>query len=124
MSLAIGASLQVVSAEDPETEDSQPLESLAITSAATFNQSLTGRVYVWDQGRLRPASQARVSTGSAQVRTDSSGWFEFAPEDRTGNLSIVQPGYDIVRRPIYYDQSGRRPASPGGPRGCTSPSAK
>ena len=62
-------------------------------------------MYVWDQGRLRPASQARVSTGSAQVRTDSSGWFEFAPEERTGNLSIVQPGYDIVRRPIYYDQS-------------------
>ena len=46
-----------------------------------------------------------MSTGSAQVRTDSSGWFEFAPEERTGNLSIVQPGYDIVRRPIYYDQS-------------------
>ena len=105
MSLAAAASVRMVDAEDPATEDSQPLESLAITSAATFNQSLTGRVYVWDQGRLRPASQARVSTGSAQVRTDSSGWFEFAPEERTGSLSIVQPGYDIVRRPIYYDQS-------------------
>ena len=79
--------------------------STAITSAATFSESLTGRVYIWDQGRLRPASQARVSTGSALVRTDGSGQFEFAPEQRTGNLSIVQPGYDVVRRPIYYDQS-------------------
>ncbi|MXX48051.1 MAG: hypothetical protein F4Z38_07020 [Chloroflexi bacterium] len=105
-----GASLRVVGAEDPGVADSQlgaasGSESTALTSAAAFSRNLTGRVYVWDQGRLRPAAQARVSTGSALVRTDSSGRFEFAPEQRTGNLSIVQPGYDVVRRPIYYDQS-------------------
>ncbi len=89
-----------VVAEDPEPP-SQP----AITSAATVGERLTGRVYIWDQGRLRPASQAKVSTGSALVRTDSSGRFEFAAEQRTGSLTIIQPGYDVVRRPIYYDES-------------------
>lgn len=80
-------------------------DSSAITSSAAFSRNLTGRVYVWDQGRLRPAALAHVSTGNALVRTDSSGSFEFAPDQRTGSLSIVQPGYDVVRRPIYYDQS-------------------
>lgn len=105
-----GASLRIVGADEPAAEEAQAEEistggSPAINSAAAFSQALTGRVYVWDQGRLRPASQARVSTGSAMVRTDSSGRFEFGPEERTGSLSIIQPGYDIVRRPIYYDQS-------------------
>ena len=101
-----GAALNIVAAEAPEIAE-HPLveESTAITSAATFTKSLSGRVYVWDHGRLRPASQARVSTGSALVRTDSSGRFEFSPDQRSGTLSIVQPGYDTVRRPIYYDQS-------------------
>ena len=105
-----GASLRVVGAEDPvlsetQAEETSGGESVAFTSAAVFSSNLTGRVYVWDQGRLRPAAQARVSTGSALVRTDSSGRFEFAPEQRTGSLSVIQPGYDVVRRPIYYDQS-------------------
>ena len=94
---------QSVGAEDPETSASGA--STAITASANFSNSLTGRVYVWDQGRLRPAERARVSTGSALVHTDSSGRFEFAPEARTGNLSIIQPGFDVVRRPIYYDES-------------------
>lgn len=110
LAFVAGASLRVVGAEEPGLAESQlgeasGGESTAITSAAAFSRNLTGRVYVWDQGRLRPAAQARVSTGSAQVRTDSGGRFEFAPEQRTGNLSIIQPGYDVVRRPIYYDQS-------------------
>ncbi|MCY4620001.1 MAG: hypothetical protein OXD50_15815 [Chloroflexi bacterium] len=101
-----GAALNIVAAEDPElSEDLPGEESTAITSAASFTKNLSGRVYVWDQGRLRPASQARVSTGSAVVRTDSSGRFEFAPDQRSGSLAIIQPGYDTVRRPIYYDQT-------------------
>ena len=101
-----GAALNIVAAEDPElSEDLPGEESTAITSAATFTKNLSGRVYVWDQGRLRPASQARVSTGNAVVRTDSSGRFEFAPDQRSGSLAIIQPGYDTVRRPIYYDQT-------------------
>ena len=109
-SFAAGTSLRPLSAEDPVADVSQDGEagasaSAAITSATRFSQSLTGRVYVWDQGRLRPALLARVSTGNAMVRTDSSGRFEFAPEDRTGSLTIVQPGYDVVRRPIYYHES-------------------
>ncbi len=101
-----GAALNIVAAEDPELPEHLPGEgSAAITSAATFSKKLSGRVYVWDQGRLRPASQARVSTGSAVVRTDSSGRFEFAPDQRSGSLAIIQPGYDTVRRPIYYDQT-------------------
>ena len=77
---------------------------MAITAAA-FTENLSGRVYVWENGRLRPASEAQVSTGSALVRTDPSGRFEFSADQRTGSLSIVQPGYNIVRRPIYFDQS-------------------
>ena len=104
--IVAGAALNIVAAEDPErSEDLPGEESTAITSAATFTKNLSGRVYVWDQGRLRPASQARVSTGNAVVRTDSSGRFEFAPDQRSGALAIIQPGYDTVRRPIYYDQT-------------------
>ncbi len=109
MSLAAGASLRFVSAQDPDLEDALTVEAPIIGSAgltsATTARNLTGRVYVWDQGRLRPAAQVRVSTGSALVRTDSSGRFEFTPDQRTGTLAFVQPGYDIVHRPVYYDQS-------------------
>lgn len=102
--LLAGATLRVVDAEEPTQTDAHGEELTGVTAAA-FSSELNGRVYVWDQGRLRPASQARVSTGSALVRTDSSGRFYFAPGQRTGSLSVVQPGYDIVRRPIYYDQT-------------------
>ncbi len=101
--LVAGASLQSARAEGPEAD---PVgASFAMTSSASFSNNLSGRVYVWDQGRLRPAERARVSTGTALVHTDSSGRFEFAAEERTGNLSIIQPGFDVVRRPIYYDRS-------------------
>ena len=101
-----GGWLPSAGAEEPSAEEPGPAaEFTAITSSVSSSASLTGRVYVWDGGRLRPASHARVSTGAAQVRTDSGGRFEFSPEQRTGSLSIVQPGYDTVRRPIYYDQS-------------------
>ena len=93
----------VVRADTPEadSEDGSP----ALTASIEFEESLTGRVYVWDDGRLRPAADASVSTGSVVVRTDVTGRFEFEAEHRTGNLAIVQPGYDVVRRPIYFDQS-------------------
>ena len=100
-----GAALQVVEAEDPDRDDALVLESAAIMSAVNATSNLSGRVYVWDGGRLRPAAQARVSTGTALARTDSSGRFEFAPEQRTGALAVVQPGYDTVRRPIYFDRT-------------------
>lgn len=99
-----GAALRIVEADEPDEEDAVIEESTAITAAA-YSKNLSGRVYVWDHGRLRPAAEARVSTGSAQVRTDASGRFEFQPAQRTGQLSIVQPGYDTVRRPIYYDRT-------------------
>lgn len=99
-----GAALRVVDAEEPSHAEVEAEELTGLTAAA-FSTNLSGRVYIWDQGRLRPASQARVSTGSALVRTDSSGRFSFAPGQRTGSLSVIQPGYDIVRRPIYYDQT-------------------
>lgn len=99
-----GAALRVVDAEEPGDEEVNNAESIAIT-AASYSNSLSGRVYVWDRGRLRPASEARVSTGNALVRTDASGSFEFSAEQRTGSLSIVQPGYDTVKRPIYYDRT-------------------
>ncbi len=102
--VAAGSAFHVVNAEEPGEEEISTDESTAITSAA-FSKNLSGRVYVWDRGRLRPASEARVSTGSALVRTDTSGRFEFSAEQRTGSLSIVQPGYDTVRRPIYYDRT-------------------
>ncbi len=110
MSLAAGTWLRGAGAEGPDgagslLEQVVPPGSAALTSSAGFSEKLTGRVYVWDQGRLRPAERARVSTGSAQVRTDSSGRFEFMPDERTGNLAIIQPGYDVVRRPVYYDRS-------------------
>ncbi len=77
----------------------------ALGFAATFSSELSGRVYVWSRGRLRPVSHARVSTGTTLVRTDENGRFDFQPGERTGQLSIVHPGYDVVRRPIYFDQS-------------------
>ncbi|MDE2892093.1 MAG: hypothetical protein OXN86_06295 [Chloroflexota bacterium] len=99
-----GAALRVVDADEPSEEEVNRAESTAIT-AASYSNNLSGRVYVWDRGRLRPASEARVSTGNALVRTDTSGRFEFSADQRTGSLSIVQPGYDTVKRPIYYDRT-------------------
>ena len=115
----VWAATTAVQAEDPATGPWQSTSSdevieftvagspglSSLTPASAYSTNLSGHVYVWDQGRLRPASQARVSTGSALVRTDPSGRFEFAPDQRTGSLSVVQPGYDTVRRPIYFDQS-------------------
>ena len=80
-------------------------DSPALTSAATKTTPLTGLVYMWDRGRLSPVEHARVATGAAMVRTDEFGRFEFAPGERTGELTVVQPGFDTVHRPIYYDQS-------------------
>ncbi len=98
-----GAALHVAPAEEPGLEDAQA-EGLPAINAA-YSTNLSGRVYVWDQGRLRPAAQARVSTGSAILRTDSSGRFQFKPAQRTGSLSVIQPGYDVVHRPVYGDQT-------------------
>ncbi|MCY3923615.1 MAG: hypothetical protein OXG27_14645 [Chloroflexi bacterium] len=103
-SFLAGAALRVVDADEPSEEEVNRAESTAIT-AASYSNNLSGRVYVWDRGRLRPASEARVSTGNALVRTDTSGSFEFSADQRTGSLSIVQPGYDTVKRPIYYDRT-------------------
>lgn len=99
-----GTAFPVASAEDPDPEETGREASAAITAAA-FTETLSGRVYVWEQGRLRPASLARVSTGTALVRTDMSGRFEFQADQRSGSLTIVQPGYDTVKRPIYYDKA-------------------
>ena len=99
-----GAALRIAAAEEPQTVADAHDEALPAINAA-YTTNLSGRVYIWDQGRLRPAARARVSTGSAVVRTDSSGRFQFAPGQRTGSLSVIQPGYDVVRRPIYYDRT-------------------
>jgi len=102
-----GAAFTSVGAEEPADATAQQTQSPGVPAltAAAFSEGLSGRVYVWDQGRLRPASSAKVSTGSAMVRTDGSGRFQFGAEDRTGSLSVIQPGYDVVRRPIYFDQT-------------------
>ena len=92
---------QVASADEPPPE----LAAGAGLFAANAEQGLSGQVYVWDQGRLRPASHAKVTTGSALVRTDSNGRFEFAPDQRTDELTVIHGGYNIVNRPIYYDRS-------------------
>ena len=107
LAAAAGAALASVGAEEPTDEATQQTQNPGVPAlhAAAFSEDLSGRVYVWDQGRLRPASSAKVSTGNAMVRTDSSGRFHFGAADRTGSLSIVQPGYDVVRRPIYYDET-------------------
>ena len=107
LAFAAGAALRIVDAEEPVEVGAHGPESgeLIGLTASAVSEDLSGRVYVWDQGRLRPASQARVSTGSAMVRTDSSGRFLFEPGKRTGSLSVIQPGYDVVRRPIYYDRT-------------------
>ena len=103
-------SLPNAGAEGPFSEDVpfyEPMSPLfsGIASTNAYDNELTGQVYIWDGGQLRPAVRARVSTGTAQVRTDSNGRFEFTPDQRTGQISIVQPGYDVVRRPIYYDRT-------------------
>lgn len=72
---------------------------------AAVEQTLSGRVYVWDEGRLRPAAHAHVTTGKAAIRTDSNGRFEFTAEERSNDLAVIRPGYDVVRRPVYFDET-------------------
>ena len=100
---ALGA-LHVASADDPASDPAPGLRALT-SSTTTFTTPLSGGVYVWKAGRLLPAAHARVSTGASLVRADTSGRFEFAAEERTGQLTVVQPGYDIVQRPVYRDRS-------------------
>ncbi len=66
--------------------------------------SLSGHIYVWRSGRLRPVSDAHVSTGVALTQTDRSGRFTFEPHTRTGQISIVRPGYGVIDRPVYQDE--------------------
>ena len=100
----VGTAFRTAGAEDPYVEEAGSGASTAINAAA-FTETLSGRVYVWEQGRLRPASLARVSTGTVLARTDVSGRFEFQPDQRTGSLTIIQPGYDTVERPIYFNET-------------------
>lgn len=79
------------SAEEPASE------------SADAGEALNGHIYVWSNGRLRPVSDAHVSTGVALTRTDRSGRFAFEPDLRTGQLSIVRPGYCVIERPVYRD---------------------
>ena len=73
------------------------------SESVSATNSLSGRIYAWSNGRLRPVSDAHVSTGVALTRTDRMGGFEIAAESRTGQISIVRPGYSVIERPVYRD---------------------
>ena len=68
--------------------------------------ALSGRVFTWNAGVLRVIEGASVSTGIVELQTDANGRFEFTPEQRSGSLSVVKPGFDVVRRTIYGDSIG------------------
>ena len=68
--------------------------------------TLSGRVFTWNAGVLRVIEGASVSTGIVELQTDANGRFEFSPEQRSGSLSVVKPGFDVVRRTIYGDSIG------------------
>ena len=72
--------------------------------AAAQQGPLRGAIYAWTDGELRPVPDAAVSTGLAQVRTDADGQFQFAADERSGRLSAIKPGFDVVRRDVYGDQ--------------------
>lgn len=82
-------------ADEPASESAS--ESVSATT------SLNGRIYAWSNGRLRPVSDAHVSTGVALTRTNRMGGFEISADGRTGEISIVRPGYGVIQRPIYRD---------------------
>ncbi len=77
----------------------------APAAAGAADASLRGTVYSWADGRLQRVPQAAVSTGLAQVRTDAEGRFEFAPEARSGRITAIKPGFDVVRRDVYGDHA-------------------
>lgn len=83
----------------PAAAESEPAAASAISSG----NDLKGRVFAWHDGGLQPIDGAHVSTGTALVRTNSNGEFRFDAADRTGALSVVRAGYDVVRRDVQGD---------------------
>lgn len=70
---------------------------------AGMDSPLRGTVFAWSSSGLQRVEQASVSTGLAHQRTDETGRFEFAADERSGWLAVVKPGYDVVRRTVYGD---------------------
>ena len=94
---AIGVAAPIARADDGS-------ESAAAADLAG-STDLTGRVYTWHEGRLRPVGMANVSTGAALTRTDANGFFRFAPDQRSDMIHVVRAGYHVVERPVYRDHA-------------------
>ena len=66
-------------------------------------QPLHGLVLAWEDGRIQRLAGAHVGTGQHTVRTDANGRFTIPADIRTDQLTVVAPGYHIVRRHTTVD---------------------
>ena len=69
----------------------------------TPTRPLRGVVYAWEAGRLVRVAQASIGTGEKAFTTDASGRFTIPLAQRTGQINVVAPGYEIERRQTNAD---------------------
>ena len=89
--------------------DDGPMAVVAIPSSeaapnvsATATRPQRGVVFSWD-GRLVRVARAHVGTGQQTFTTDLSGRFTIPIAQRTGQINVVAPGYEIERRQTSGD---------------------
>ncbi len=61
------------------------------------DEALSGYVVVWEDGELRRISGAHIGTGDATFRTDADGYFSIPADERTSEINVVAPGYEVIR---------------------------
>ena len=59
--------------------------------------------FAWNAGRLVQVAGAHVGTGQRSFTTDTSGCFAIPLMQRTNQISVVAPGYEIERRQTNAD---------------------
>ena len=70
---------------------------------ANATRPFRGVVYAWDAGRLVRVANASIGTGEKTFTTDASGRFTVPLAQRTGQINVVAPGYEIERRETNAD---------------------
>ncbi len=68
-----------------------------------IGRELKGVVLAWENGRLLRLAGAHVGTGETAVRTDAQGRFTIPASIRTNRLTVVVPGYRVLRRTTTGD---------------------
>ena len=80
-----------------------PANPADLSPLVRINEPLRGIVLAQDGQTVRRIEGAHIGTGETSVRTDAVGRFYIPADIRTNQLSVVAPGYEVVRRVTTAD---------------------